>query len=55
MTEIDRCSTARLIFTTVKPTTITVTNPANVKTVTGIAAYGEILKLTETSFVDHQE
>jgi hypothetical protein len=30
-------------------------DPANGKTVTGIAAYGEILKLTETSFVDHQE
>jgi hypothetical protein len=54
MTEIDRCSTAQLILTTVKPKTITLTNPANGKRVTGIAAYGEILKFTETSFIDHQ-
>ena len=54
MTKIDRGTTTQLIFTTVKPTTITVTNPANGKTATGKAAYGEILKITDTSFTDHQ-
>ncbi len=54
ITEIDRGTTTQLIFTTVKPTTITVTNPANGKTVTGKAAFGEILTITDTSFSDHQ-
>lgn len=52
--EIHSATRTQLIFTTVKPTTITVTNPANGKTVTGIAAYGEILKISGDSFSDHQ-
>jgi hypothetical protein len=56
MTEIDKADSVQLIFTPVGPQTITVTNPANGKSITGIGANspsGEILKISESSFVDH--
>jgi hypothetical protein len=44
----------QLLFTPVRPTTITVTNPANGKSLTGMGqTAGEILKISEGSFVDH--
>jgi hypothetical protein len=56
MTEIDNDDSVQLIFTPIGPQTITVTNPANGKSITGIGAHspsGEIIKISESSFVDH--
>jgi hypothetical protein len=56
MTKIDSGDSVQLIFTPIGPQTITVTNPANGKSITGIgpnSPSGEILKFSETSFVDH--
>jgi hypothetical protein len=44
----------QLLFTSVGPTTITVTNPANGKGLTGMGqTAGKILKISDSSFVDH--
>jgi hypothetical protein len=46
----------QLIFTPVGSQTITVTNPANGASITGIGPHspsGEIIKISENSFVDH--
>src|SRR5207247_6060802 len=54
--EIDNKDSVRLIFTPVGSQTITVTNPANGKSITGIGPYspaGEIIKISESSSVDH--
>jgi hypothetical protein len=56
VTEIDNKGWVQLIFTPVGPQTITVTNPANGKSITGIGANspsGEIIKTSESWFVDH--
>jgi hypothetical protein len=54
LTEIDTANAVQLLFTAVGPTTVTVTNPANGKSITGMGqTAGEILRFTETSFVDH--
>ena len=54
LTEIDTAHGVQLLFTPVGPTTITVTNPANGKSLTGMGqTAGEILKIGESSFVDH--
>ena len=56
VTEIDNKDSVQLIFTPVGRETITVTNPANGKSITGIgpnSPSGEIIKLSESSFVDH--
>jgi hypothetical protein len=56
MTEIDKADSVQLIFTPVGPQTITVTNPANGNSITGIGANspaGEIIKISDSSFVDH--
>jgi hypothetical protein len=54
MTEIDKTDSVQLIFTPVGPQTITVTNPANGKSITGMGqTAGEILQISEGSFVDH--
>ena len=56
MAEIDNKDSVQLIFTPVGPQTITVTNPANGKSITGIGPHspsGEIIKIRESSFVDH--
>jgi hypothetical protein len=54
MTEIDKTDSVQLIFTPVGPQTITVTNPANGKSITGMGqTAGEILQISESSFVDH--
>jgi hypothetical protein len=56
MTEIDNKDSVQLIFTPIGPQTITVTNPANGKSITGIGPHspsGEIIKISESSFVDH--
>ena len=56
VTEIDKADSVQLIFTPVGPQTITVTNPANGKSITGIGPHspsGEIIKISESSFVDH--
>jgi hypothetical protein len=56
MTRIDNEDSLQLIFTPVGPQTITVTNPANGKSITGIgpnSPSGEIIKISESSFVDH--
>ena len=56
MTRIDNKDSVQLIFTPIGPQTITVTNPANGRTITGIgpnSPSGEIIKLSESSFVDH--
>jgi hypothetical protein len=56
MTRIDNKDSVQLIFTPVGPQTITVTNPANGKSITGIgpnSPSGEIIKISESSFVDH--
>jgi hypothetical protein len=46
--------TVQLIFTPMKPSTITVTNPANGKSLTSLQyAAGEVIVITETSFSDH--
>jgi hypothetical protein len=52
-TQIETATGVQLLFTPVQLTTITVRNPANGKSLTGIAAYGEILQISESSFVDH--
>jgi hypothetical protein len=44
----------QLIFTPVKSTTLTVTNPANGKSLTSLQAGGEILQISDSSFVDHR-
>jgi len=47
--------TVQLIFTPVKPSTITVTNPANGKSLTSLQyAAGEVIVITDSSFSDHQ-
>jgi len=54
MTEIDKTDSVQLIFTPVGPQTITVTNPANGKSITGMGqTAGEILQISESAFVDH--
>jgi hypothetical protein len=56
MTEIDKTDSVQLLFTPVGPQAITVTNPANGKSITGIGPHspsGEIIKISESSFVDH--
>ena len=54
LTEIDTANAVQLLFTAVGPTTVTVTNPANGKSITGMGqTAGEILRITESSFVDH--
>ena len=54
LTEIDTANGVQLLFTSVGPTTITVTNPANGKSLKGMGqTAGEILKISENSFVDH--
>jgi hypothetical protein len=54
MTEIDKTDSVQLIFTPVGPQTITVTNPTNGKSITGMGqTAGEILQISESSFVDH--
>jgi hypothetical protein len=54
LTEIDTADGVQLLFTSVRPTTITVTNPANGKSLTGMGqTAGEILKFSDSSFVDH--
>ena len=56
MTEIDKTGSVQLIFTPVGPQTITVTNPANGKSLIGIgpnSPSGEILQISDSSFVDH--
>jgi hypothetical protein len=55
MTEIDKSDgTVQLLFTPVGPQAITITNPANGKSITGMGqTAGEILQITESSFVDH--
>jgi hypothetical protein len=53
-TQIEKADGVQLLFTSVGPTTITVTNPANGKSLTGMGqTAGEILKISESSFVDH--
>jgi hypothetical protein len=37
----------------VKPSTITVINPADGKSLTSLQAYGEILQISDSSFADH--
>jgi hypothetical protein len=54
LTEIDTANGVQLLFTSVGPTTVTVTNPANGKSLKGMGqTAGEILKISESSFVDH--
>lgn len=54
MTVIDRANAVQLLFTPVEPTTVTVTNPANGKSLTGMGqTAGEILQITDDAFVDH--
>jgi hypothetical protein len=56
MTKIDNEDSLQLIFTPIGPQTITVTNPANGKSITGIgpnSPSGEILKISDSSFVHH--
>lgn len=53
-TQIETADGVQLLFTSVRPTTITVTNSANGKSLTGIGqTAGEILKISDDSFVDH--
>jgi hypothetical protein len=54
MTEIDKNGSVQLLFTPVGPQAMTITNPANGKSITGMGQTGgEILQITESSFVDH--
>lgn len=54
LTEIDTANGVQLLFTPIRPTTVTITNPANGKSITGMGqTAGEILKFSESSFVDH--
>jgi hypothetical protein len=53
-TQIETADGVQLLFTSVRPTTITVTNPSNGKSLKGMGqTAGEILKISESSFVDH--
>jgi hypothetical protein len=55
MTTIEKDDgSVQLIFTPVKPSTITVTNPANGKMLTSLQVAGEILQISDSSFVDHR-
>jgi hypothetical protein len=55
MTTIEKDDgSVQLIFTPVKPYTITVTNPANGKTLTSLQVASEILQISDSSFVDHR-
>ena len=48
LTEIDTADSVQLLFTAVGPTTVTVTNPANGKSLTGMGqTAGEILKFSD--------
>ena len=54
LTEIDTANAVQLLFTPVVPTTVTVTNPENGKSLQGMGqTAGEILRFTDSSFVDH--
>lgn len=54
LTEIETPNAVQLLFTAVGPTTVTVTNPANGKSITGMGqTAGEILRFTDSAFVDH--
>jgi hypothetical protein len=54
MTEIDKADSVQLLFTPIGLQTITVTNPANGKSITGKGqTAGEILQISDSSFVDH--
>ena len=54
LTEIETPNAVQLLFTAVGPTTVTVTNPANGKSITGMGqTAGEILRFTDSSYVDH--
>ena len=54
LTEIDTANGVQLLFTSVGQTAVTVTNPATGKSITGMGqTAGEILKISESSFVDH--
>jgi hypothetical protein len=56
MTEIDKADSVQLIFTPLGRQTITVTNPANGKSITGIgpnSPSGEIIKISDDSYIDH--
>ena len=53
-TQIQKAEGVQLLFTSIRPTTITVTNPANGKSLKGMGqTAGEILKISDGSFVDH--
>jgi hypothetical protein len=53
LTEIDTAHGAQLLFTSVGPTTVTVTNPANGKSITGMGqTAGEILKISAEGRAD---
>jgi hypothetical protein len=52
--EIDRNGTTQLLFLSGGPTTATITNPANGKTLVGMGqTAGELIKISDESFVDH--
>jgi hypothetical protein len=54
MTEIDKNGSVQLLFTPVGVQAMTIANPANGKSITGMGqTAGEILQITESSFVDH--
>ena len=54
LTEVETPNAVQLLFTAVGPTTVTVTNPANGTSITGMGqTAGEILRFTDSSFVDH--
>jgi hypothetical protein len=54
MTTIERNDgTVQLMFTPLKPSTITVTNPADGKSLTSLQATGEIIVITDSSYSDH--
>lgn len=54
ITQIEKADGVQLLFTPVGPTAVTVTNPANGTSLTGMGqTAGEILKINEGSFVDH--
>jgi opacity protein-like surface antigen len=53
-TQVEKAEGIQLLFTPVRPTKITVTNPANGKSLTGMGqTAGEILRFSDSSFVDH--
>ena len=54
MTTIEKNDgTVQLMFTPIRPSTITVSNPANGKSLTSLQATGEIIVITDSSFSDH--